>query len=263
MQIFEKHSTQADLRDEAAALMWLAQAEKTGGIHVAAVLQASPHTLQEERVQEAPPSKQAAEKIGRGLAYLHAAGASWWGAPPPGMRGPGYVIGDTLTEVVRDEKYAASTWGAYFAKTRIEPFVAQLTAQGFFSPQQQRSFVAVCTRLRAGDFDSAQPTLVGSHPARLHGDLWTGNVLYNRQGSATLIDPMAHGGHVETDLAMLQLFGYPYLSHVLAAYQEVSPLDEGWQDRVALHQLAPLLHHCLLFGSSYLSQTLAAANSYT
>lgn len=102
--------------------------------------------------------------------------------------------------------------------------------------------------------------------ARIHGDLWAGNVLYdanpNNATHGALIDPMAHGGHAETDLAMLQLFGFSYLEHVLGGYREGSPLTDGWQERVGLHQLAPLLHHCVLFGSSYVPQTVATCKQY-
>ena len=90
-------------------------------------------------------------------------------------------------------------------------------------------------------------------PARLHGDLWSGNVLWAPDG-AWLIDPAAHGGHRETDLAMLALFGCPHLDRVLAAYDEAAPLADGWRDRVPLHQLFPLLVHVVLFGRGYAAQ---------
>ena len=76
-----------------------------------------------------------------------------------------------------------------------------------------------------------------------------------------LIDPAAHGGHRETDLAMLQLFGCPHLSEVLAGYESVRPLRDGWRARVALHQLYPLLAHVALFGSGYARQTENAARN--
>jgi fructosamine-3-kinase len=97
-------------------------------------------------------------------------------------------------------------------------------------------------------------------PARLHGDLWSGNVLWSGDG-AWLVDPAAHGGHRETDLAMLALFGCPHLSIVLAAYDEAYPLADGWRRRVALHQLFPLLVHTVLFGGGYAEQTIAAARA--
>jgi len=66
-----------------------------------------------------------------------------------------------------------------------------------------------------------------------------------------LIDPAAHGGHRETDLAMLALFGCPFLERVFAAYDAEQPLRPGWRDRVPVHQLHPLAVHAAGHGRSY------------
>jgi len=95
-------------------------------------------------------------------------------------------------------------------------------------------------------------------PARLHGDLWSGNVLAGPDGRARLIDPAAHGGHREVDLAMLRLFGHP-APRTLAAYQEAHPLADGHEQRVPLWQLFPLLVHAALFGGGYRSAVTEAA----
>ena len=99
---------------------------------------------------------------------------------------------------------------------------------------------------------TGSPSLAGppEPPSRIHGDCWSGNVLWSG-GRGWLIDPAAQGGHRETDLAMLALFGAPYLDRILAAYSDVAPLAAGWRDRVPLHQLHPLLVHACLFGSGY------------
>ena len=111
---------------------------------------------------------------------------------------------------------------------------------------------SVIERCLDGDFDD------DDCPARLHGDLWSGNVMWTPAG-VVLIDPAAHGGHRETDLAMLALFGCPYLDAVLDGYQDAHPLRAGWRSRVGLHQLFPLLAHVVLFGGGYAGQTEAAA----
>ena len=98
--------------------------------------------------------------------------------------------------------------------------------------------------ITAGAFDDDEP------PARIHGDLWNGNVLWSSDG-VVLIDPAAHGGHRETDLAMLALFGCPFLDDVLAAYDRASPLRAGWRERVPLHQLHPLAVHAAGHGRGY------------
>jgi fructosamine-3-kinase len=113
-----------------------------------------------------------------------------------------------------------------------------------------------------GEVAGRLPALAGpaEPPARLHGDCWSGNVLWSG-GRGVLIDPAAHGGHRESDLAMLALFGAPYLDRILAAYHEVAPLAEGWRQRVPLHQLHPLLVHACLFGSGYAGPVLDAARA--
>lgn len=272
----KRSSGGTDLLNEAAALNWLAEAETCGGIHIVHVFSASSSELTEERIVQTPPTPKAAEAIGHGLARMHAAGAHWFGEPPAHFEGSGYIINHTLTPVVLNKTTAKETWGSYFAEKRIEPFVAKLFQEGLLRATDVRLFSKLCEKLRAGAFDAPQPRLVQKHIdvpaensiacARLHGDLWAGNVLYDANPQnptrGALVDPMAHGGHAETDLAMLQLFGFTHLNYVLGAYNEISPLSDGWQERVPLHQLAPLLHHCLLFGSTYKSQTLVACKRY-
>ena len=256
-----------ELLCEAAGLRWLAAAEETGGIRIAHVIEAARDRLVEERIKTGAPTRAAACRIGAALARMHAAGAPWWGCPPPDTPRGARGIGRALTPWA--ESGAAKSWGAFFAEYRIAYYVRILCDEGTFGPRETALFDRVCARLAAGDFDAPQPALVrdaGTCCARLHGDLWAGNVLYladtdARTGGA-LIDPMAYGGHAETDLAMLQLFGYPYLDDVLAGYDEVSPLADGWRERVGLHQLAPLLLHCVLFGGGYVPETLDTARQY-
>ena len=99
-------------------------------------------------------------------------------------------------------------------------------------------------------------------PARLHGDLWNGNCLWGQDLAIHVIDPAAHGGHREADLAMLHLFGLTHLPRVMAAYDEVHPLAEGWEHRLGLHQLFPLLVHACMFGGGYGARAGTVAARY-
>ena len=260
-------ATSDELLCEAAGLTWLAEAETAGGIRVAHVCEASRERLVEERIDTGAPTRAAARRIGAALARTHAAGAPWWGCPPAGCPASATGIGRAGTPYAPEG--VASSWGEMFSEYRIMYYVRLLRDDGTFGARETALLERVASRVAAGVFDSEQPGLVrasGAVCARLHGDLWAGNVLYLADSSAdtggALIDPMAYGGHAETDLAMLQLFGYPYLDDVLSGYDEASPLADGWRERVGLHQLAPLLLHCVLFGGSYVPETLDTARQY-
>ena len=147
----------------------------------------------------------------------------------------------------------AVDWAPWYAEHRVAPYLRTARDTGALTCEEAGVVERVCARL---------PALAGppEPPARLHGDLWSGNVLWARDG-AWLIDPAAHGGHRETDLAMLALFGCPHLDAVLGSYAEAAPLADGWRARVPLHQLFPLLVHVVLFGRGYAGQAVAAARA--
>jgi fructosamine-3-kinase len=138
-------------------------------------------------------------------------------------------------------------WGSFYARLRLAPFARAARDRGSLDAQAARAIDRICDRLEAADEALTGPA---EPVARLHGDLWSGNVIWTATG-AVLIDPAAHGGHRETDLAMLELFGLPHLREVIAAYDEAAPLAPGRDERTGLHQLHPLLVHAVLFGSSY------------
>ncbi|SDX99404.1 Fructosamine-3-kinase [Saccharopolyspora shandongensis] len=230
---------------EAAGLRWLAD---TTTVPVPAVLATNDQWLVTEHIPGGEPTATAAEAFGRGLAALHAAGAPAFGAAPPG--GPTHArIGAAPMRNI-----AAPSWPEFYAEHRLLPFLALAVDAHALTPDEARVVEAVIERLDefAGP---AEP------PARLHGDLWHGNVHWGADGRAWLIDPAAHGGHRETDLAMLHLFGCPHLDRIVAAYHEVAPLADGWRQRIGLHQLFPLLVHTALFGRSYTAQLVATAEA--
>jgi len=234
---------------EAAGLRWLAAA---GGVRVCGVRAVLPDALVLDRVEVVPATADAAERFGRDLARTHAAGADGHGAAPPGVEGDGW-IGDAPLPLGT----TPGPWGPWFAAQRVAPYLRAARDSGAVDAAGARTVEAVCERLTAGD-----EALVagGEQPARLHGDLWAGNVLFSAAG-AVLVDPAAHGGHPETDLAMLELFGLPHLDVVLAAYTEAAGTPPGRAARVPVHQLHPLLVHAVLFGGGYGARAVAAARA--
>ncbi|MFB8782077.1 fructosamine kinase family protein [Streptomyces albogriseolus] len=232
-------------RAEAAGLRWLAEADATPVPRVHGREEA---WLVLDRVREGRPGREAALRFGRELAGLHAAGAPAFGAPPPGGPVEAFIGLAPMRNVTGDD------WPAWYAEHRVLPYLRRAVDAGTMDAGEAAVVERVCARL-PGLAGPAEP------PARLHGDLWNGNVLWGADGRVRLIDPAAHGGHRETDLAMLALFGCPLLDAVLEGYQDVAPLASGWRARVGVHQLFPLLVHAVLFGRGYAGQALAAARS--
>ncbi|MFL6099256.1 MAG: fructosamine kinase family protein [Actinomycetales bacterium] len=233
---------------EAAGLSWLAEVPE--GARVVRVIEVSDESMTVERVKESAPTHAAAVALGRGLARTHAAGASAYGVPPGTWVGNGFIGPLPLTH------RACGSFGEFFGELRIRPFVRELRDAGTIDATESVLFDRVRERLSRGVIGGPEQP-----PSRIHGDLWNGNVLWSAEG-AVLIDPAAHGGHRESDLAMLALFGLPFLEPLLAAYHEAHPLADGWRKRVGLHQLYPLLVHAVLFGRGYAQRALTIAESY-
>jgi len=208
---------------------------------VPAVLGVSDELLALEWLEEGPAGD--AAELGRGLAHVHVAGADAFGGDGPLRIGRIELPNEPLDD-----------WPRFYAERRLLPLVGPARDRGALSEGGARAVERVCERIA----ELAGPP---EPPARLHGDLWSGNVLWSA-GRPYVIDPIAYGGHREVDLAMLRLFGSPG-PRLVAAYEEVAPLAAGHEDRVALYQLFPLLVHTVLFGGGYGGSAERAARQYS
>ncbi|QPK81394.1 fructosamine kinase family protein [Schaalia sp. ZJ405] len=294
-----KRSTDpSKISHEVHGLRWLAAAREDMGedaARVVTVLDSGDTWLTEEELPSTRPTTTAADDFGRALAVTHASGASHWGAPPPRHIGDGWM-GQAPLSLPSDPHASPASWGEFYAKERLSPYLESPT----FTAEEIRDILRLGDVLASGIYDHPQPALVeqriaqsvrtnpppstSSQPssssaktsavdspaasnscdirvARTHGDLWSGNIMWTPLGGV-LIDPAAQGGHAEEDLAALTVFGCPFVDRIYAAYSEVSPLADGWQDRIALHRLHILMVHCFLFGRAYVPETLAIVRRF-
>jgi fructosamine-3-kinase len=238
---------------EAEGLAWLAQ---PGALQTPRVIEVGDDYLALEWIEPGRMDSAGIEELGRGLAATHAAGADVFGVP----RRDGAGVGDGAeTGRARFGSLAlpnepTADWPFFYAERRLRPLVEIARERGSLSDAGLGAVERVCERI-AELAGPAEP------PARLHGDLWSGNVMADAQGRPWLIDPSAYGGHREVDLAMLRLFGAPS-ELVFSAYAELTSLAEGWEERVKLWQLSPLLVHAVLFGGSYPAAVEQIARRY-
>jgi fructosamine-3-kinase len=232
--------TTAAFAAEANGLRWLAEA---AAVPVPGVLAVTEAALVISMIPAGRATASAAFRFGAELARLHAAGAEAFGAPWRGF----------IASLPLDNTPGPDSWPQWYASRRLLPYLRMAVDSGTLRPDDGRLVETVIDRIE---------TLAGpaEPPSRIHGDCWAGNVLWSGD-RGWLIDPAAHGGHRETDLAMLALFGAPSLDRILAGYNDTVPLAPGWRSRIPLHQLHSLLVHACLFGASYAEEVRAAARA--
>ena len=229
---------------EATGLAWLGDAFAVDVPRVLAVSDDAPAFLALEWIERGLPVTSTEVDLGRRLADLHRAGAPCFGREDRRTTG---------SRALPNEP--ADTWAEFYASNRLLP-LARLASESDALP------AASIARLEAV---AGRLAVIGGPPeppARLHGDLWGGNRLVGLGGRSWLIDPAAHGGHREFDLAMMDLFG-GFGDDCFAAYNEVFPLSAGWYERVTLHQIAPLVVHAIKFGGGYVPAAAAAIEQYS
>lgn len=231
---------------EAKGLAWLREAR---AVRIPEVLAASPGEVAGpdflilEWIPSAPRRKDFDEVLGQRLAALHRDSAGVHGLSFDNYIGPLAQVNESLPR-----------WADFYRERRLEPQLRLALARGLLGEATERRFARLFSQL---------DQLVGptEPPARLHGDLWVGNLHVDEHGCPCLIDPAVYGGHREMDLGMMRLFG-GFSPRVFAAYAEAYPLATGHSDRVSLCQLYPLLVHLNLFGSRYAGPVEQALSRY-
>ncbi|HTW19240.1 MAG TPA: fructosamine kinase family protein [Mycobacteriales bacterium] len=215
-----------------------------GGPRIPEVVAAGVDGLVLEWIEPGPADAGRAAEFGRALARMHRAGGETFG-----------VDVDGFVATVPLDNSPTDDWAAFHGERRLRPALRLAVERHAIVPDDAAAVSDVVDRLGA----LAGPRV---RPACLHGDLWAGNLVWSADESVWLVDAAAaHFGNRETDLAMLMLFGAPYLEEIFAGYDEVYARDTGWAGRVALHQVHPLLIHASLFGGGYGARAGKAARS--
>jgi fructosamine-3-kinase len=246
----QNRSTPRDMfRREAEGLEALGAAD--GGPRAPTPLLVGDDFILLEYLAPTPPAADYWEAFGAQLARLHLATS-----PQFGFAHDNYIGSTPQPNRWEEDGFK------FFAEHRLL-FQGRLARErGLLSPSNLQRLERLASRLRE---------LAPDQPASLiHGDLWGGNVIpgpapstsLRAGGRACMIDPAAHYGWAEAELAMTALFGQ-FPSAFYSAYESVRPLAPSWRSRFDLYNLYHLLNHLNLFGRSYLSSVEGALAQYS
>ncbi len=228
---------------EAAGLQLLSQSRSVNVPEVILCSDADDESfLLMEWVDARKPTAKASEDLGRSLAQMHKNVAACFGLDHDNYMG-------SLPQSNRQH----DTWSAFFIEERLQPMVAMALDKRLLKHNDAAVFEQLYKNL-PDLFEDEAPSLI-------HGDLWGGNYLVDQDDRPYLIDPAVSYGHREFDLAMTTLFG-GFADEFYKAYHESFPLEEGWERRVDLWNLYPLLVHLNLFGIGYLGQVRDCLRGY-
>lgn len=182
------------------------------------------------------------EELGHSLAVLHS-----HTQPQFGLSFDNYIGSLPQTNTL------TANGPSFFFEQRLLPQAGMALYKGLLSTPTYHALLRLGERL---------PSLLpNDRPALLHGDLWSGNVLTTETGHPALIDPAVYYGYREAELAFTKLFG-GFDQRFYDAYDEIFPLEDGFDERVGLYNLYPLLVHVNLFGSGYVSGVERILKSY-
>jgi len=196
-----------------------------------------------EYLESGPRAADFDERLGRGLAALHAVTCE---------QGFGFQRDGYCGATSQPNAWHAD-WVEFYREHRLSHQL-RLARENGLPPADCARLTRLLDRL---------PELLdgGEPPALIHGDLWSGNLLASATGGPALIDPAAHFAHREAEFGLAALFGGVSL-RAQSAYEEVSPLPPGFQERLGLYSLYHLLNHFNLFGGGYGAKAMQIAGRY-
>ena len=176
------------------------------------------------------------ETFGQNLAHLHLVSSAQFG-----------LDHDNYIGSLKQNNTLENNWFDFYSNNRLLELTSLARDQQLLDRKDCIKIENICGIL---------PEIVPAcNPSLLHGDLWSGNLLPAKSGAPALIDPAVYYGHPEMDWAMLDLFGsFPGIS--FEKYQEINPLEKGFEKRKEIHQLYPLLVHLILFGRGYYNSVM-------
>ncbi|HMC98446.1 MAG TPA: fructosamine kinase family protein [Flavobacteriales bacterium] len=196
-----------------------------------------------EHISAGPRRNSFWEDLGRSLAELHRHSNTRFGLEI-----------DNYIGSLKQSNTTHDTWSEFFIHCRLEPQVKMA---------RDRQRIGMGDALRFERLFGKLPSLFPSEPpALLHGDLWSGNFLTGPNGEPVLIDPAVYFGHREMDIAMSRLFG-GFDPGFYSAYNIAWPMGAGWEERMDLCNLYPLLVHANLFGGGYAAQVHATLERFS
>lgn len=180
--------------------------------------------------------------FGEQLAQLHEVRDKSFGLP----------VDNYIGSLVQKNK-SADNWPDFFIHQRLKPQIQMALREGLLQSKEVAQFERV--------YDKLKDIFLHSSPGLLHGDLWSGNYLCDREGRPVLIDPAVYYGHPAIDLGMTTLFGgFDRLFY--DSYSAFRPFPPNYHEQWEVCNLYPLLIHLNLFGESYKPAILRTIQRY-
>lgn len=229
---------------EAEGLELLREAVAMAGVkevRVPEVFSVSETRLQMTEIKPSSPSDTLFQALGKGLALIHSLPQSHFG-----------FHRDNYIGLNPQKNCESDNWGDFFLEYRLGYQVGMIS-----DSRVKEQFSEVLHQ--KGDILAAWLNEYSDEPALLHGDLWSGNVMFDRE-SSWLVDPAVYYGDPEADLAMTELFG-GFGKPFYQGYEAVRPLSAHYGRKREIYNLYHFLNHYNLFGSAYLEPCERSFNS--